>query len=106
MRIAQYVAQNARIMLCRFYAQNAPKNAGILCVSLVRSRRLNGYHMTCHASGSGDYKSSLYRFRVCACVRVRACVYVYVCVHACARVRVGVRACVYVSHTIIIQCLC
>ena len=35
MRIAQYVAQNARIMLCRFYAQNAPKNAGILCVSLV-----------------------------------------------------------------------
>ena len=36
MRIAQYVAQNARIMLCRFYAQNAPKNAGILCVSLVR----------------------------------------------------------------------
>ena len=35
MCIAQYVAQNARIMLCRFYAQNAPKNAGILCVSLL-----------------------------------------------------------------------
>ena len=40
MRIAQYVAQNARIMFCRFYAQNAPKNAGILCVSLARGTPL------------------------------------------------------------------